>query len=103
MPFNGKDDAGKVNPLLLSRGCAGALWKVTMILHHGGKKYSPESWKLVPNGKERYLAAAARHWTEIMQGGLEAVNDDFGMLHIDHLITDLLFVRQLMLDESGPQ
>lgn len=101
VPHNGKDDSTKPDPLLWMRGVAGALREVGKVLDGGAKKYAADSWKQVPNGQARYLKAAARHWEEIMIDGPRSVNTaDFGLLNIDHLITDLLFIRQLMLDED---
>jgi hypothetical protein len=96
VPFGGKDDSNKINPRLLTAGCPNALAGVVAVLHGGAKKYSAHSWKHVEAGVERYLAAAARHQAEIDLHGVFTKNPDFGLLHLDHLICDLLFVRELI-------
>lgn len=102
VPHDGKDDKGKSNPGLLFEGCAPALLAVTDVLDGGAKKYAANSWQNVPNGIERYKAAFYRHLQEMQVQGWDAVNhDDFGLLHIDHLITDLLFIRTLMHKEQN--
>jgi hypothetical protein len=65
-------------------------------LDGGARKYAADSWQRVPNGIHRYRAAFERHKQAIDIDGLWAVNPDFGLLHIDHMITDLLFIRELM-------
>lgn len=97
----GKDDSGKANPGLLFEGCAPALAEVCKVLDGGAKKYAANSWQTVPNGIERYKAAFYRHLQDMQVHGWDSVNtDDFGLMHIDHLITDLLFIRTLMLKET---
>lgn len=97
----GKDDKGKPNPALLFEGCGAALAEVCKVLDGGAKKYSANSWQQVPNGIERYKAAFYRHLQDMQVHGWDAVNTaDFGLLHIDHAITDLLFIRSLMLKQK---
>lgn len=96
-----KDDAGKPNPALLFEGCGAALAEVCKVLDGGSEKYAPNSWQQVPNGIERYKAAFYRHLQYMQVHGWDSVNTaDFGLLHIDHAITDLLFIRSLMLKEA---
>ena len=96
VPFGGKDDSAKTNPRLLTAGCPNAISAVVNVLHHGAKKYSAHSWQKVENGVERYLAAAARHQAAIDKDGVFSVNPDFNLLHLDHMICDLMFVRELI-------
>lgn len=102
VPHDGKDDKGKANPALLFEGCGAALAEVSKVLDGGAKKYSANSWQNVPNGIERYKAAFYRHLQAMSIEGWDAVNvADFGLLHIDHAITDLLFIRSLMLKHKA--
>lgn len=101
VPHGGKDDSGKSNPGLLFQGCPNALKAVCVVLDGGAKKYSADSWQQVPDGIKRYRAAFERHKQEVDLHGLWAVNPDFGLLHIDHMITDLLFIRELMHKEAN--
>lgn len=102
VPKGGKDDAGKPNPALLFEGCAPALAAVCKVLDGGAKKYAANSWQQVPNGIERYKSAFYRHLQDMQINGWDSVNmEDFGLLHIDHLITDLLFIRTLMHKEAN--
>lgn len=101
VPHDGKDDTGKSDPSLLFRGCANALKQVCLVLDGGAKKYAADSWQQVPNGIQRYWKAFERHKQEVDIEGLWSVNTkDFGLLNIDHMITDLLFVRELMHKEA---
>jgi hypothetical protein len=53
-----KDDQDKPDWSLLDLKVAE---EVVRVLTSGAKKYSPENWRLVPNGKNRYFSAAMRH------------------------------------------
>lgn len=60
------------------------------VLTYGSKKYSPDNWKKVEPYRERYFAAVMRHLSAWRNG--ELVNDETGMSHIAHAITNLLFL-----------
>lgn len=96
----GKDDGSKGDPTMLFSGCANALNAVQQVLEGGAKKYAANTWQKVPDGINRYWRAFSRHKVEVDIHGLEAVNPDFGLLHIDHMITDLLFIRELMFKQN---
>lgn len=96
VPHDGKDDKAKPAPSLLFTGCANALAAVLAVLTFGAKKYAADSWQKVPDGKRRYWEAVGRHKMEIDKLGLESVDDESKLLHLDHLICDALFIRELI-------
>lgn len=105
-----KYDKGKVRMGLCFTQFSNALLGVAKVLTYGAWKYpSPEtgdrSWLQVDRGIERYGDAFDRHmyyvrrdmdkgvrnpWTE------DTVDPETGQMHIDHAITNLLFLRTLM-------
>jgi len=70
-----------------------ALLAVGQVLSHGAKKYAPDNWKKVPNGKARYIAASLRHIFAYMGG--EMLDPESGEPHLAHAITCLLFALEL--------
>ena len=105
MSVNLKYDQGKVRMSLVTGQFRPALIGVAKVLTFGASKYPhPEtgdrSWKLVPNGLERYLDAFERHMNEVYREveGMEyeEIDSESGLPHIDHAICDLLFIRELL-------
>lgn len=92
-----KFDAGKDQwGLLLSgRGMIRALRGVVNILMFGAKKYAAHSWREVEDNERRYLDGLMRHYAAIMEEGLQAVDAESGMLHIDHLNCNGLFLGEI--------
>jgi hypothetical protein len=95
-----KADAGKPRWVLLMRGCAHALASVVRVLTfavtdvaQGGKGYTPNSWLLVPNAKERYEDALYRHLDKIHLG--ETHDDESKESHWAHVATNALFLAEL--------
>ena len=69
-----------------------ALEAVAKVLTYGAKKYSPEGWRDVPNGQERYFDAAHRHlWA--WKGG-EELDPESGLSHLAHAAASLLFMME---------
>lgn len=72
-------------------------WKavglVVDVLTYGAKKYSPDNWRDVPEGKERYLSAALRHLSAYAQG--EDIDAESGLPHLAHAATCILFMLEL--------
>lgn len=56
-----KLDAGKVRAGLVLGGFARALTEIARVGTFGAAKYSPEGWRSVPQGHERYTDALYRH------------------------------------------
>lgn len=81
-----KHDAGKLPYELMP-------WSVidgiSAVQRFGAKKYAPNSWQHVKNGRLRYMAAAFRHMSRIMQG--ERYDPESGLPHIDHALCSLMY------------
>ncbi len=92
-----KADGGKSNPLLLEQGFSNALEHVNRTLDYGAIKYEAHSWRNVPNGIDRYDAAARRHRRARDQG--EATDQESFLLHRAHEIVCLLMAFELELDD----
>lgn len=88
-----KADGGKSNPLLLEQGFAFALERVNATLDYGAIKYEAHSWRLVPNGIERYDAAARRHRRARDKG--ETIDVESRLHHRAHEIVCLLMAYEL--------
>jgi hypothetical protein len=85
-----KDDASKPMWHLLP-------WKaitgLVSVLTFGASKYSPNGWRTVPNGRDRYLAALLRHLSAMQMG--EEVDPESGLRHIDHVLCNAAFLAEL--------
>ena len=60
------------------------------VLTFGARKYAPDNWKKVPEGKDRYYAAAMRHLQEIRKGNI--IDDESGLPHTGHLMCCIMFL-----------
>lgn len=98
---DGKADGGKVDPGMLFQGCARALRGVLAVLEFGAKKYAADSWRKVPNAMRRYHAAFQRHKQTTDIEGLWARDPETGLYEVDHMITNLLFLRELKAAEDA--
>ena len=91
-----KHDIGKIKYDLVPIDAYEGLAKV---LTFGALKYAPGDWKNV-TPKSRYHAAAMRHiiahlkWEEEGNEGL-ALDEESGLPHLDHALTNLVFYREL--------
>jgi hypothetical protein len=92
-----KLDEGKNRLGLVLGGFAKALEEVGKVGTYGAEKYSPDGWKSVPNGVERYEDAMLRHWVEQHLG--ERVDPATGLRHQAQLVWNALAVLELMLEE----
>lgn len=73
------------------------LWKV---MRYGAKKYAPNNWKLV--AKERYKKALLRHLNDYLSGDLiDSEEGGSGFPHLALLLTNVVFLIELELDEPG--
>ena len=68
------------------------------VLTFGAEKYAPENWRLVPNGYDRYFAAAMRHLVAARKGN--QYDDETGLPHLAHAACCLLFMLELEEDEK---
>jgi hypothetical protein len=85
-----KDDGGKPRFSLLPWD---ALEKVVEVMEYGAKKYEKNNWRYVKDGYTRYIDAAYRHLSEMMQG--KDLDSESGLTHIAHAATSLLFTLAL--------
>ena len=107
-----KYDAGKLRMGLCLTQFANPLKGVARVLTYGAMKYpdpvsGDRSWRKVVNGIERYGDAFDRHMHEVridindhVHGQPYAIDAETGQLHIDHAITNLLFLRTLLYGEN---
>ena len=82
-----KHDEGKPRWDLLPLDCVSP---VVDVLTFGAAKYAPEAWRDVPNGRDRYYAAALRHLVA-WRGG-EHADPESGLPHLAHAACSVLFL-----------
>lgn len=64
--------------------------EVGKVLTFGAAKYTPNGWRTVANGEERYYAALLRHLIAYKRG---EVNDpESGLPHLSHVATNVAFL-----------
>ena len=69
-----------------------ALEETAKVVTKGAEKYDDENWKLVPEGRRRYLAAAMRHIQQWRKG--EIYDEEMGTHHIANAISNLMFILE---------
>ena len=90
-----KLDADKPRAWLMLQGFGNALGAVARVTTIGAEKYTPEGWRQVPNGQERYMDAFARHALALARG--EQIDPDTGCLHKAQAAWNLLAALELDL------
>lgn len=90
-----KLDALKPRPALVLGGFSRALMAVTHVGTYGANKYTPNGWRSVCDGVERYTEAMQRHWLEEAQG-IES-DPESNFLHAAHTAWNALARLELML------
>lgn len=91
-----KADKGKLRYTLIPPA---ALDGIATVREYGCRKYGdPENWRQVEAHRE--FDAAIRH-IRAMWDDLKATDAESGLLHIDHALTDLAFVRQLIAEDKA--
>jgi len=90
-----KLDAGKNRCALVIGGFSAALWQVSRVGTFGAAKYTPNGWKEVEGGIERYTDAMARHLLAEAMG--EDLDSESGLLHAAHAAWNALARLELML------
>ena len=93
-----KLDAGKTKAWLCLSGFSHALSEVANVTTQGAKKYTPNGWRSVPGGKERYMDALARHLLALGRG--EHLDQDTGCLHLAQVAWNALAVLELDISET---
>jgi hypothetical protein len=66
---------------------------IAKVLTKGAEKYEPESWKTVPDAKNRYYAAALRHLLAWRNG--EEIDPEWNLPHMFHLACNIMFLHYL--------
>lgn len=94
-----KLDAGKNRVGLMVSGFSKALAAVAEVTTFGANKYTPNGWKEVPNGIDRYTDALYRHL--LQEAGGESVDQDSKLLHAAHTAWNALARLELMLKEKS--
>jgi len=68
---------------------------IVKVLTFGASKYTDNGWQTVENGYDRYKAAFFRHLVKLEAG--EDVDQESGLLHIDHMLTNVMFMKHILL------
>lgn len=74
-----------------------ALEGLVRILTYGAQKYAPENWRKV-RPVERYYAALMRHLEAVRKG--EWLDPESGMPHMDHVMCNAMFLRELWKEQK---
>lgn len=90
-----KLDAGKRRFTLLPWSVVG---EVVDVLEFGARKYAVDNWKKVPDAETRYVNAALRHVTAVIEG--EKFDPESGLPHLAHAICSLMFARWFQRQED---
>lgn len=88
------NDKNRMDLLMVS--CAKSLEQVGKVLTFGAKKYADDNWKLVEDGKKRYIAALHRHLSAYYQG--EKIDKESSLDHLAHALCCLIFLYEFELD-----
>lgn len=92
-----KHDQGKPDWSLVPLKAAEEIVKV---LTFGAKKYQRDNWVKVPDGENRYLAAALRHLAAHQAG--ERSDSESGESHLAHAACCILFLIHKQLEAEKP-
>ena len=93
-----KYDTGKNRMGLMCENFSRALWEVGKVSTFGANKYGANNWQHLENPKERYMDALCRHLFQHLQG--EKVDDESGLLHLQHMCWNALALLEFELNES---
>lgn len=95
-----KADAGKLHPRLLFEGMPRTLLLISAVLTYGEQKYVAHGWKKVES--YRYKDAKYRHLLTDL-ADLGTFDDESGLLHEGHEVTNALFILEQRLDKLDPE
>jgi hypothetical protein len=93
-----KLDAGKPRVGLVLGGFSRALLAVAAVGTYGATKYTPNGWRSVPDGAERYADAMGRH---LLQEAECSDDPETGLPHAAHVAWNALARLELMLSEEA--
>lgn len=91
-----KADAGKLMLELIPPEAFEALGRV---LTYGAQKYGANKWQTIDDAKERYKGALLRHYVAF-QREPSGKDKESGLLHIEHVFCNAMFLAVLELQES---
>ena len=93
-----KLDAGKNQLRLVIDSFARALWEVGKVGTYGAQKYSPDGWRYVDNGIDRYRDALYRH---LLQENIEGMVDkETDLMHAAQAAWNALARLELILEKT---
>jgi hypothetical protein len=92
-----KDDAGKLPFELVP---VEALEQIVAALGYGARKYSPDNWRKVPDGRRRYFGAMMRHAWAYWRG--EERDAESGLHHLAHAGACILFLLSPLAGDETP-
>lgn len=95
-----KADAGKLKASLVFEGLPRSLLMVAAVLSYGAQKYEAHSWKKVDSN--RYKDARFRHMLDSL-AGFDECDDESGLLHDAHELTNVLFLLEQKLEALSPE
>lgn len=94
--IEGKDIAGKLRLTLVPTSTNRSIAKVR---EYGSVKYgSDDNWKKVP--AQYYKDALYRHWLAFLDDPY-SVDEESGLLHIEHLLTNASFLNEFVHQGKG--
>lgn len=70
-----------------------SLAKVVEVLMYGARKYAPDNWYKVPDGKKRYIRALLRHSIQAID---EDLDNESNLPHLAHAACCCLFALHFM-------
>jgi hypothetical protein len=97
-----KVDAGKQLAWLFLSGFSKALGQVAEVTTQGARKYTPNGWKSVPDGSQRYMEAFGRHLFALGRGEVyDTGPGGTGCSHKAQMIWNLLASLELDLEHGS--
>jgi hypothetical protein len=93
-----KFDSGKPDWSLLPMGC---IEEAVKILTFGAEKYGIDNWKKLNSDRDidRIYSAMMRHIVSHKNG--DKFDDESGMLHLSHAITNMIFLLYNELNKTN--
>lgn len=73
---------------------------IAAVLSYGAQKYEAHSWKKVD--RSRYTDARYRHMLDSL-AGLGEFDDESGLLHDAHELTNMMFILEQKLEAMSPE
>ena len=76
--------------------------EIGFIRTYGVQKYKdPDNWKRIDNAKQRYTAAAMRHFEAWRKG--EKLDSESGLRHLAHCATNIMFLLEIEREEEATE